>query len=353
MAEETRASSKEVAVANEHHATNTDPTSSSPEWRMIGESILGASHRRAGIPNQDSILQMRESSVGLPLILSISDGHGSDKCFRSDRGSSFAVTVGAGLMREFINDKRSGSDLSRFETEAREYLPAEFTRRWNMAVAADLEREPITKEEWDRLGAKDGERAVQSVKTHTLLPYGATTLTVALTTSFVVYLQLGDGEILTFSEEGAVSRPLPDDERLIANETTSLCSAAAAGDFRLALLPLGEPPPALILISTDGYANSFASDDGFIKVGHDILEMLRTEGFDAVNRGVKGWLEEATRMGSGDDCTIGIICRMDALQRPAPAETTGIDISAPPLPEARRGTELATGDELKPVVEAI
>jgi hypothetical protein len=222
-----------------------------------------------------------------------------------------------------------------------------------MAVAADLEREPISKSEWDHLGAKDGERAVQAVKTHPSLPYGATTLTVALTTSFVVYLQLGDGEILTFSEEGEVSRPLPDDERLIANETTSLCSEAAARDFRLALLPLGEPPPALILISTDGYANSFASDDGFIKVGQDILEMLRTEGFDAVNRGVKGWLEEATRMGSGDDCTIGIICRMDALQRTAPADTTGIEIGAPHLTESRRETETATGDAFKPVVEAI
>jgi hypothetical protein len=72
-----------------------------------------------------------------------------------------------------------------------------------------------------------------------------------------------------------------------------------------------------------------------------------------VNRGVKGWLEEATRMGSGDDCTIGIICRMDALQRTAPADTTGIEIGAPHLTESRRETETATGDAFKPVVEAI
>ncbi|MEJ7709405.1 MAG: protein phosphatase 2C domain-containing protein [Pyrinomonadaceae bacterium] len=63
---------------------------------MIGETVAGASHLRAGIPNQDAILCLRESSVGVPLIISISDGHGSNKCFRSDRGSRFAVTIGAG-----------------------------------------------------------------------------------------------------------------------------------------------------------------------------------------------------------------------------------------------------------------
>jgi len=44
---------------------------------------------------------------------------------------------------------------------------------------------------------------------------------------------------------------------------------------------------------------------------------------------------------------------MDALQRSAPTETTGIEIGAPHPPEASRGTEITTGDELKPVVEAI
>ncbi len=32
------------------------------EWRIIGETIPGASHIRAGIPNQDSILYVRESN---------------------------------------------------------------------------------------------------------------------------------------------------------------------------------------------------------------------------------------------------------------------------------------------------
>src|SRR5690349_2144714 len=72
------------------------------EWRIIGETVRGASHLRAGTPNQDAILQVRESSVGLPIILSVSDGHGSDKCFRSDRGSRLAVAAGSELLREIL-----------------------------------------------------------------------------------------------------------------------------------------------------------------------------------------------------------------------------------------------------------
>ncbi|MBA3712664.1 MAG: protein phosphatase 2C domain-containing protein, partial [Pyrinomonadaceae bacterium] len=65
---------------------NKQPASA-VEWRVVGETVPGASHLRAGIPNQDALLQLRASSIGLPIILTVSDGHGSNKCFRSDRGS--------------------------------------------------------------------------------------------------------------------------------------------------------------------------------------------------------------------------------------------------------------------------
>ena len=76
------------------------------EWRVMGETVPGASHLRAGIPNQDAIMQVRESGRGLPLVVSISDGHGSNKCFRSDRGSRFAVKKAAQLVGEFLDESR-------------------------------------------------------------------------------------------------------------------------------------------------------------------------------------------------------------------------------------------------------
>src|SRR5215213_5563426 len=99
----------------------------------MGETVPGASHLRAGIPNQDAILQVRESGRGLPVVVSISDGHGSDKCFRSDRGSRFAVQEAAQLVGEFLDESHGLLDHAAFESRAREYLPREFVRRWREA----------------------------------------------------------------------------------------------------------------------------------------------------------------------------------------------------------------------------
>ena len=291
----------------------------SPEWRIIGETVPGASHVRAGIPNQDAILQLRASSRSLPLILSVSDGHGSYKCFRSDRGARFAVKVGGYLASDFLDTHDGELELAALESSSQERLAQQFVKRWRRMVEADLKRHPFTEEELVTLEQKSGAGARELIAANPSLAYGATSLTVAVAESFILYLQLGDGEILTVSAKGEVSKPLPEDERLFANETTSLCAPDAEQNFRFHLQPLSAEPPALILVTTDGYANSFSSAAGFLQVGSDLLEMLRLDGFDSVNENVRGWLEEATRVGSGDDSTLGIICRMDALSEGAAA----------------------------------
>lgn len=306
-----------------------------PEWRVIGESVPGASHLRAGVPNQDSILQLRESGRGLPVVVSVSDGHGSDKCFRSHLGSRFAVRLAAQLATELLDELGGATDPAKAEEELSKRAPAELVRRWREAVEADWKVRPFTGEEFEKLEKKDGARARKLVEENPLLAYGATSLTVAVSDSLILYLQLGDGEILNVSDAGVVERALPEDARLFANETTSLCTRGAEGDFRFRLRRVGAERPALILLTTDGYANSFSDEAGFLKVGSDLLEMLRADGFDAINASVKGWLEEATHSGSGDDTTLGIICRMDALAKreaapaPAPTETPQAEPPAP------------------------
>src|SRR5215207_9241680 len=263
---------------------------SPPEWRVMGETVPGASHLRASIPNQDALLQVRESGRGLPVVVSVSDGHGSDKCFRSDRGSRFAVKEAARLVGEFLDETRGLADHAELERRAKEHLPQQFVRRWRAAVEADLKARPFREAELEAVERKDGPRALKLVAGNPLLAYGATSLTVAVEKSFILYLQLGDGEILNVSEAGEVTSALPEDERLFANETTSLCTRDAEGNFRVRLRPLAGEPPALILISTDGYVNSFSDSSGFLKVGSDLLDMLRADGFDPVSAGLKGWL---------------------------------------------------------------
>lgn len=280
------------------------------EWRTIGETVPGASHIRAGIPNQDNILYVRESSRSLPIVLSVSDGHGSPKCFRSDRGSRYAVKKAAYLLSEFLDERRGKFDTTEIESK-KDYLAEEFVTRWREAVEADLKAEPFTKKEFENLEKKSDALARKLVEDNPLLAYGATSLTVAMEEDFIIYLQLGDGDMLNISEISEVTKPLPEDVRLLANETTSLCLPKAEKDFRFLIQNIStDKSPQMILLSTDGYLNSFSNEAGFFQAGTDILQMLAgAGGFDAVSDNLKAWLEEATQMGSGDDCTVGIIYR--------------------------------------------
>jgi serine/threonine protein phosphatase PrpC len=286
-------------------------------WQIIGDTVPGASHIRAGIPNQDSIVQMRESGRTAPLIVSIADGHGSPKCFRSDKGSQFAVKKAAQIVGEFLGERRGNFDQAEVETSGKDYLPKEFVKKWRKTVEYHLKNNPFTEEEFKKLEEKSGANARKLIEENPLLAYGTTSLTVAIEEDFVLYLQLGDGDILNVSANSEVTKPLPEDARLLANETTSMCLPKAENDFRFFVQKISnEESPAMILLSTDGYLNSFADEAGFFQAGTDFFAMLGSEnGFEGVTENLKSWLEEATRMGSGDDCTVGIIYRPDFLKK--------------------------------------
>ena len=81
----------------------------------------------------------------------------------------------------------------------------------------------------------------------------------------------------------------------------------------------------MILLSTDGYANSFSDEAGFLRVGTDILEQIHTHGVDWVKKSLHEWLCTATKQGSGDDITLGILYHPTiAAVQPSPLEDIDI-----------------------------
>lgn len=286
-------------------------------WRFIGQSVRGASHIRDGKPNQDAIdwLPRAEADVGkadgpscvveddLPLVVAISDGHGSERYTHSDRGSRFAVEAAKSILHEFIK-ARDNTPFQAVHHSAKTDLPGLIVKRWKERVDADIAQESGN----EKANRADPERFVA---------YGATLLAVAITASYVLYLQLGDGDILALAPDDTVYRPLDKDAQLIANETYSLCQTAAKEYFKVEVKPFSALPaarmPSLIMLSTDGYANSFESDEAFQDAARDYWNMARKkDGLEAVRERLEEWLLDTSKEGSGDDITLGIIQRLSA-----------------------------------------
>ena len=299
-------------------------TTKACRWQIIACSERGASHIRHNLPNQDAIRSYLTPNGQPPVVLAVADGHGSAKSFRSDVGASLAVDIAVELLREFLQNF-SGESPSVIKNASEQQLPIRILVEWRKRVDRDFQDRPFTSAELERLAMEEGTAAGEWIREgeNYLRAYGATLITVAVAPEFALYLQLGDGEILVVSgATGEVSQPFPSDPELIANETWSLCLdvARASSHFRVRFQLFNDEAPGLILLATDGYPNSFRSREGFMKVGPDLLEMLRTEGADVVTRDLPEWLREASSTGSGDDVTVGLIFPSDAASEEEPID---------------------------------
>lgn len=291
------------------------------KWFCEGSSVTGALHLKKGLPNQDAIKWNTPESKDndLPIILAVSDGHGSSKYFRSEIGSKLAVDAAIEVIKERIleNEQYCGENclkhLKELEQEIQERLPKRIIKRWQELVQEDLQTHPAEVE----AGLKqldDKER--QKVEFQPRLAYGATLLCVVVTKHFILYLQLGDGDILYVDSQRNTIRAISLDKKLIANETTSLCMEEAWKEFHSKLETYSqdelEQVPELILVATDGYANSFASEADFLLIGKDYQQIIIEQGLDRFKEQLPNFLEQTSAQGSGDDISLGVITRINA-----------------------------------------
>ena len=221
-------------------------------------------------------------------------------------GARLAALTAKNVLKVFLDKRTATPSLSAAREWGENGLPKEIVRGWRERVNEHILANPLTIEELDKLREKEGDKRVKQVEDDPALAYGSTILCALLTGEFIIFAQLGDGDILAVSSDGEVKRPVPTDERLIANETTSLCLPKAWDDFRVTFQPLSGSAPALVMLSTDGYSNSFRDEAGFLKAGSDYLNLIREDGIDFVEKHLPDWLNEASQSGSGDDVTLAI-----------------------------------------------
>jgi hypothetical protein len=220
---------------------------------------------------------------------------------RSDVGSSLAVTIAVTHLAEVVRRGVAGASL---EDVLRREVP-EIVEQWRNETLAHLASSPFTTEEASRTG--------DSLQDQPIVAYGATLLIAVVCSAGVGLAQVGDGDAL-IRTHGFATRPVPGDPRLVAGETTSLCLDSAVEDFRYAAVP-ATAEPDLVLLSSDGYGNSFSDPDWWRAVVRDLVWFIDDHSFEEFASQFPGWLAESAEVG-GDDVTAVAITRTPLLVAP-------------------------------------
>ncbi len=260
-------------------------------WEVAGGTRRGAAHIRRNIVNQDAFAYNRlDGPQGPGFVLAVADGHGAEPHFKSDVGARIAVEAAVNLFQQ---------------TPAADADPAQFIE----PVLGYWRRNVIT-HATSSLSEEDGWLETDA---DTFLAYGTTLIIAAGSAEHLFALQIGDGDCMVGLADGRIVRPLPDDKGLIGEQTYSLCSQDAPNRFRFGRFSAADyrAPIDFVMLSTDGLAKSFVSDDAFNNVARQTRTSLKTNGTAAVIAGLDDWLDTVSSRGSGDDVTICFAHRFD------------------------------------------
>ena len=263
------------------------------EIALFGEVVKGASHKRVGKPCQDSRkILVNPGSI----ILATADGHGSSSSPHSKYGSQIAVNVFCKVLMEYLN-KYEG-DMEAFESFLR--------NDGDTTVSQEIENEwksRVEKANRKRIKRKKKTPPDEAVKLDIWRQYGTTLLGLVIMPSWYFAFQLGDGDIMLIDDTGA--KHAVEAVKLLGTETHSLSQPEA---WKRAVAAVGQTPDSnsryTFIVSTDGFANSYPSEEAFIKTCIDYFETIKEYGAEAIESNLTTWLNETSAMGSGDDITV-------------------------------------------------
>ena len=290
-------------------------TSKSKKWLVYSKSVMGALHSLTGCSNQDSI-RWKQSHNSDTIVMSVADGHGSDIHFRSKVGSLLAVKTAVGTLFElFHNHPIEIDNVSQVKDIIRYSVPRLLVHNWTDQVQYHVQQHPFSNNEIDLILKKKGPIILEKIINNPKIAYGSTLLTVVVTKNYFIFLQLGDGDILIVDHNRNVRNMFSnqdgdsDDKSLIESiiHTDSLCMDNSWLEFKTGIFDFQALKPKLILLTTDGYCNSFNSESGFLKIGLDYLALLEKFGYSYLSENLYHILRQTSREGSGDDISLGLI----------------------------------------------
>ena len=262
---------------------------------VLGTSVQGAAHIRSGAECQDS--HKKKTCENGTVIMSIADGHGSKNCPFSKIGADIAVDVFCETMTEYIENFSETSDmlLTYLNREGDTSFAQLIEVAWKERVYDDYRQ--------NRCDMPDGEKSElerQSIYDQ----YGTTLLGTMIAENYIFAFQIGDGNIAYISDDGYL--PVIVADRILGVETHSLCKEEAWKKAITAVrrIEFREKIPAMLMMSTDGFANSYSNEDEFTKTCIEYFNAINNYGYKSVGENLERWLSETSALGCGDDITV-------------------------------------------------
>lgn len=253
----------------------------------------GSSHVLIDKPCQDFAMSLSSPSYAIGIV---ADGHGSDKYFRSERGSKFAVEVTMEILKEFLSSTNNMTCLPNGDWQKQ--IAASIISHWNDRIENDKTNEPFTDEELQALTDSDRQHIEEG---NWQSAYGTTLIAIVRTKKCFLGLHIGDGKCVTIDSNGNPSQPIPWDDRCFLNQTTSLCDNDAINLFRFVYLT--DNLPVAAFVASDGVDDTYSTDERLYDLYVTIWKMFLSDSKAAL-KNVQSFLPNMSEQGSHDDISI-------------------------------------------------
>jgi serine/threonine protein phosphatase PrpC len=260
-------------------------------------TCIGYSHLASGKPCQDASYAASNDHYAVAIV---SDGHGGEAYSRSDVGAQMALHAARYVIDN--NPLTSWHDPS-----IRPALFDELVRTWR-----DLVTEHDSSTHDDDTDITHVFDLVPPTRSPEItMRYGCTLMLACVHPNGWFAFQIGDGKCVaihplapTGDPAQLTSEPIPNDERCFLNQTTSLCDADAAAEFRFCGGDRDSTPVAIFL-GSDGIDDSWGSEEALHNFYIDILKHCASR--EAVQADLADALPQLSRLGSHDDMSVAAI----------------------------------------------
>lgn len=301
------------------------------------KSVQGSNHINWGLPCEDA-----SGSYASPennyYIAVVSDGHGADECYRSDKGSQIAVETVLTSLQELAekmsrtpeHEKRFYQDFlgnPRYRQMTLRHLTDVIHAQWVDRVLEDLQTVPPSEKELAVLQEKKKSNYALSDRPEQV--YGCTLIAALWMRRCLILIQQGDGRCDVFYTDGTVNQPIPWDDRCVGTQTTSLCDDDAESSFRTCVIDLHTKPVMACYLGSDGVEDAYRDSEENMAGVHTFFKGLTCEALHRTPQQLDDYLTEMlpqfsyaglyNNAGSGDDISVAGLVDLDAARPFAPS----------------------------------